>query len=220
MQSQSWLSAIFNMTVKESLKELGAIKRKMAPDIYLISFEDSLNMCMTLLRFAEHYESPKFRNKIFTLKEFKAWYKTTHNGYFSYYYDWAGFNIPSYAFVPFWQKKFNPLTKKEKLFLDVIRNIKEPYYIIAAVKGSKVTIRHEAAHGLFYTNETYRDKVTKIISGLDTKAAYKKLKKAGYCKEVLLDEFNANAVDGNKWLLEDGKIKKDLNKLFHRYWKK
>ena len=135
------------MTIKESLKALGATKRKVAPNVYLVSFEDPHNMCKILLRFAEHYESPKFRNKIFTLKEFKAWYRTTIKGNkFTYYNDWAGFNIPSYAFKAFREQKFNPLSAKEKLFMNIINNLKEPFYIIAARKGHKNAIKHETAH--------------------------------------------------------------------------
>lgn len=207
------------MSIKESLKQLGATKRKVAPSIYLVSFDDHVNMCKVLLRFAEHYESPKFRNKIFTLKEFKKWYKTTRDGHFTYYYDWMGFNIPSYAFVPFKQNKFNPLSKNEKLFLDVIKNIKEPFYIIAAPCGDSGTIRHEIAHGLFYTNPKYQKAVLNILKKVDTKKTFKKLKKAGYCNEVLFDEFNAFALDEGTYFIDDDKIKKKLNNLFNKFMK-
>lgn len=205
------------MTVKTSLKKLGATKRKVAPNIYLISFDNITNMCMTLLRFAEHYESPKFRNKIFTLKEFKAWYRTTRDGKFTYYKDWAGYNIPSYVFVPFKQKKFHPLTIREKLFLNIIGNIKDPFYIIVATKGQKGTIRHELAHGLFYTNKKYKAQVLKILPQLNTKSVRKELLKVGYCKEVLQDEYNAFIVGGDEWMFDEERVMTKLNKLFDKY---
>jgi hypothetical protein len=205
------------MTIKESLKKLGATKRKVAPNIYLISFDDSENMCKTLLRFAEHYESPKFRNKIFTLKEFKAWYKTTRNGKFTYYKDWAGFNVPSYVFTPFKQKKFSHLTQKEKLFLNLIHNLKEPFYIIVAKKNSSITIQHEMAHALFYLNKKYRSKAIKILSTYDMKEINEELLSNGYCKEVLLDEANAYASGGCEWLIKAPNLSKKLKALFNKY---
>ena len=205
------------MTIKESLKKLGATKKKVAPNTYLISFDNTVNMCKTLLRFAEHYESPKFRNKIFTLKEFKAWYKTTRNGEFTYYHDWGGFNVPSYVFESFRQKKFNPLSEREKSFLGAIHNLKGLFYIIASTKNNTRTILHETAHGLFYLNKEYRDKVVKILSKHDTKAACRTLLKGGYCKEVLPDELNAYILSGDMWVIKDRRAIIRLKELFNKY---
>ena len=174
-------------------------------------------MCKILLRFAEHYESPKFRNKIFTLKEFKAWYRTTIKGNkFTYYNDWAGFNIPSYAFKAFREQKFNPLSAKEKLFMNIINNLKEPFYIIAARKGHKNAIKHETAHALFYLDAEYRKKVLKILPKIDLKDFKKRLLNHGYCKDVLSDEFNAYIVDGAQDIPED-KYTRLLCSLFDKY---
>jgi hypothetical protein len=206
------------MTIKESLKMLGATKKKIASGIYLISFNEQINMCKTLLRFAEHYESPQFRNKIFTLKEFRSWYKTTRNGKFTYYRDWAGFNIPSYAFRPFKQKLFKHLSQRETLLLSAISNIKEPFYIIVSEKNNTGTIQHEFAHGLFYMNEEYRNKVVKILSKLNLKKINKLLLNGGYCKEVLLDEANAYAIGGgSKWVTDDKRAIRKLKALFNKY---
>ena len=60
-----------------------------------LKFKRKKDLTQTMLRFQEHFESPKFRNKFFSLEEFKAWYiTTTPNNKFTYYSDWSGFNFP------------------------------------------------------------------------------------------------------------------------------
>jgi uncharacterized protein YifE (UPF0438 family) len=175
------------------------------------------------LRFAEHYESPKFRNQVFTLAEFKRWYRTTRpGGKFTYYHDWGGFNIPSYAFKAFKDGRFDPLSEQEQLFLDIVRGIKEPFYIIVAPIGHQSTIRHETAHALFYLNLEYRDKVLAILTKMKLRKIRSRLLEFGYCKEVLLDEFNAFLVDEGKTTLitsspANNKGIKDLCRLFDEY---
>jgi len=203
--------------VKESLVKLGATKKKVAPNVYLLLFDDRQNMCKTFLRFAEHYESPQFRNKIFSLSEFKEWYKTTRNGKFTYYDDWGGFNVPSYVFVPFRDGRFKYLSDKEKLLLNSISKIKEPFYLIAAQKGTSQTIQHELSHGLFYTNEEYRENVLKLVEQFDHTEAHEYLIKQGYCEEVIQDELNAYAVSGR--VKVDDEFSKQAKKLFKKYRK-
>ena len=60
-------------------------KRKIGNNIYLLMFENQFELCSTMLRFQEYYESPKFKNKIFTLEEYKKWY-SKGNKKFTYYY--------------------------------------------------------------------------------------------------------------------------------------
>ena len=87
-------------------------------NIYHVSFPTRKEAASTFLRFQEHYESPQFRGKIFSLDEFKEWYtanseKGKAKGKFTYYDDWGGFNIPSYILEPFYKGLFNPLSEKE-----------------------------------------------------------------------------------------------------------
>jgi len=95
--------------------------------IHLLIFPTQRDVTLTLLRFQEHYESPKFRGKIFSLEEFKRWYVANSpngikTGEFTYYTDWNGFNIPSYVLQPFRDGKFNPLSEQERKFLDIFKD--------------------------------------------------------------------------------------------------
>ena len=55
-------------------------------DIFHLKFNSQQELAETFLRFQEHYESPKYRGKVFTLGEFRKWYTDVH-GSFSYYQD-------------------------------------------------------------------------------------------------------------------------------------
>ncbi len=64
------------------------------------------------IRMQEFYECPdeRFRGKYFTLDEYMDWYAGRHpQGKFSYFEDWAGFNIPGSSLIKFW----NVFTEKE-----------------------------------------------------------------------------------------------------------
>jgi hypothetical protein len=210
---------------KYNLKQIGAKKICVAENIYLLKFKDNIEMAKTFLRFQEHYESPKFRNKIFSLKEFKIWYaKKYGKGKFTYYKDWGGFNIPSYILVPFFEKKFNPLSKREKCLLSAFKNMRHPFYIIGAATYA-YAMRHEIVHGTFYTNVKYAKKVLKLLSGADISDIKYELLKIGYCKDTLLDEINAYSVDAyngltgwflDKYVEKNKNIVKKLGRLYEK----
>jgi len=166
----------------------------------------------TFLRFQEHYESPKFRGKVFDLEDFMDWYATTRGGKFSYFTDWAGFNFPSHILKSFRTNGFYPMLRKERHLLESLEGIPEPFYVIGVFEPIRMsTVRHEIVHGLFYTDEEYRKKVLECIRTFDTKAFWKILKKIGYSRSVLEDEINAYAVADISTLTEDG-LKEKLAK--------
>lgn len=173
-------------------------KKNITDNIVLLLFENQRDVASTFLRFQEHYESSEFRNKIFTLEEFKKWYSSV-KGSFTYYSDWNGFNIPSSVLKPFYDGKFNPLSNKEKKILQLFKNSNKKFYIIATHKKDRDledTLKHEIAHGLFYTNKKYKQNVLKILSELDLEDFKQKLHSAGcYSSAVFRDEVHAYSID-------------------------
>lgn len=169
---------------------------KITPNIFHLTFKAQKDMAKTMLRFQEHYESPKFRGEIFSLAEFKKWYRTTQkHGKFSYYQDWAGFNVPGYVFKPFLAGYFKYLTTREKRVLKIIKGYNfEQLYLIATAKDCEA-LRHETAHGLFYTKPRYKKQVLKVLESCNLVKLKKHLIKMGYCKEVLDDECHAYLLD-------------------------
>ena len=160
-------------------------------EIYHVQFESQYKLTSTLLRFQEHYESPRFRGEVFDLETFMDWYVTsTTHGYFSYLEDWAGFNFPSRIFEKFRGGSFDPLTRKEQKFLEMFKGLNHEFYVIATAGETEksTSIIHEIVHGLFHTDTTYRDQVLGVLAGCELSAFANAFKDLGYHDEVLLDE--------------------------------
>ena len=176
-------------------------KTEVLSNIFLLEFDNNIELGSTMLRFQEFYESPKFRGKFFTFEEYKGWY----TGYdkkkkFTYYTDWTGFNIPSYVLKPFLKGSFDPLSDNEKLLLNLFKNknVDDEFYIIAVSKESEFLVDHEIAHALYYTNKNYKKDVDKILSNYDVEKIKDELRgTGGYCEEVLHDEVHAWSLDKN-----------------------
>jgi len=174
--------------------------KEISDNIFHLEFPTSHLMCSTLVRFQEHYECPKYKEKVFTLEEYMDWYAERF-GDFTYFLDIAGFNIPSSALEKFYQGKFDPLTKKEKKILSLFKNIKKPFYIIATFKSSSThdnDLIHEVSHGLYCVNDEYHKNVRRILKGVDLSDIYKWLKSKGYHKEHFFDEAHATLMEDTK----------------------
>ncbi len=197
--------------------------------IHLLIFNTQKQLTSTFLRFQEHYESKKFKDKIFSLSEFKKWYTKNsfhgkNNKEFTYYSDWDGFNVPSHILKPFYEKKFAPLSKREEIFLRIFRGLKEPYYIMGVCKKTENlfdTINHEIAHGLFYLSKGYKKEVLDIMSKYKIKHIKNKLRKLGYHESVVDDECNGYILFYKKYLniTIPKKLADDLKRVYNKYLK-
>lgn len=162
--------------------------------IHHVSFPTRHLVTSTFLRFQEHYESPEFAGKVFTLEEFMDWYAATR-GAFTYCEDWSGFNLPSSVFAPFRAGKFDPLTRKEAWLLGLFDGIEEPFYVIGTVEGGDA-LGHEIVHGLFSTAPGYADEVRATLATHPLPAMRLALGKMGYAEHVFDDELNAYLLTG------------------------
>lgn len=206
-----------NFTIKEIL-----------PNVYHLNFKNQYLLARHFIRFQEHYESPMFRDKFFTLEEFELWYMKEHKAdKFTYYDDWNGFNVPSYVFDRF--------RKKSQLY-STIYNLNDfehailgalprgtSYYVIGTHgdRDQFDTLEHEIAHALYSTNLSYKMEADRILhkykDGLiDVKRT---LGTMGYHRDVIDDECQAYMV-GCIECLDFKKIdyplefKKEIQKLF------
>jgi len=91
-------------------------RTRLANDIFLLRFDTQYELASTFLRIQEHYESSRFRKRVFSLEDYMDWYAAEY-GAFTYFEDWSGFNVPSTALAPFYRGEFDPLLKKEARLL-------------------------------------------------------------------------------------------------------
>ncbi len=172
------------------------------PRIFFLDFKHQYDCNMFFLRYQEFYESPssKFRGKSFEIFDFMRWYSLKYGrGAFTYPVDWGGFNIPGDVVFDMWNQHLIP-DKNENDF--AMKNVwnecyaqypDRRFYLIGAV-GKGGALKHEIAHGFFYTQPLYRDKMTKLVVELKDgfrKSIYKTLKKIGYTPKVYVDECQA-----------------------------
>ena len=183
------------------------------PHLYLLTFETQYELCMSFVRIQEFYESPKFRNKYFTLEEFiDYWAKEFGNGSFDYPARWNGFNLPSKVISKWYTLASDCgfIRNKEGDLLETIGDLvcKEyeednilgsaKYYVIGInnehSEEKKKVIDHETAHALYYLYPSYKKAVNKLLKDLPkdiSDVAAKHLLKIGYGKNVSRDEMQA-----------------------------
>jgi hypothetical protein len=126
----------------------------------LISASNQQELAESFMRFQEHYESPHWADKIFTIGQFKKWYSEEYGGD-TYHIDWRGFNFPSTVLKPFMEGLFDPLTDNEKSILDFFKYRKDNFYIIGS--NSDDVLEHELRHAFYNFNINYKNEVNKFI---------------------------------------------------------
>ena len=215
------------------MKQAFTIKQ-VKPNIFLLSFKDYYDMAMHFLRYQEYYESasPKFRGKQFEIFDFMRWYSKTYGkDSFTYPKDWGGFNIPGnviadvYPCIKDYNKydaaMFNAYIECAHTLVHPASKI-PPFYMIGAV-GNGPTLKHEIAHGFFYTTPKYKEEMTKLVKALKPnfrKAITTHLKSLGYTPKVYIDEIQAYLSTGGveeflKLNGEDSPFKKVFRKYYN-----
>ncbi len=171
-------------------------KIRLSNGIFLLKFSTQYELAATFLRFQEHAESSRFSGRTFSLEQFMDWYAGKF-GNFTYFQDWAGFNVPSTALEPFRAGAFDPLLEKERRFLKLFARERRPFYVIGVGEThSRSDLAHEIAHALFFTSPEYRDAVLAGMRGYDTASLRRALSRMGYSRGVLMDEVHAYLVAG------------------------
>jgi hypothetical protein len=170
----------------------------LSPDVYCIVADDAEYLCKVFVRLQEFYESPypEIRGHWFSLDFFKSIYSKDKDGKFTYYEDWAGFNIPGHVVLKFFTT-FIDLSPKEKQLKKLLQNALKStstFYVIGVPKGDKRVITHEFAHALYHISSTYKKSMLEISKKLPPKIrriVFGKLKQIGYDKTVMYDELQA-----------------------------
>tara|TARA_R110000824_G_scaffold8450_4_gene38492 strand:+ start:81 stop:758 length:678 start_codon:yes stop_codon:yes gene_type:complete len=179
--------------------------KKELPNIYSLRYSNQYDLCMSLVRVQEYYESPEYKGKYFQLEEFMDYWAREHGeGCFNYPITWNGFNFPGYILNLWWKEfaKYSDIRPREQELLEIfLSNVpfsewNKSYFIFVNENDEEMeqVLRHEIAHGLYFTNHEYRDKcnfLLKKVSGLSYNRGSKTILEMGYHKDVIDDELQA-----------------------------
>lgn len=198
--------------------------KKYSTNIICLEFPTAPDACDAMMRFQEYYESPEWKDKVFTRGQFLKWYSDTY-GAASYNQDWAGFNLPGEVFKPFIAGLFDPLTLAEQRIVDLVKYKSDKFYVIAYGKEGldPDTVKHELAHALYYTNPEYHKEMLKLASGTSILTEFLTMK--GYNTSVHNDETQAFISCDCKWLKDKygidvpADLEKKFKDVFTKYYK-
>ncbi len=199
--------------------------------ILFVEIESRRDLGNAFMRVQEHHESPVFKGRIFTFKNYWAWWALCGPGELYWKY-WKAFNLPAQAFKPFYEGKFKPHIKSEQTLLNVLKPwVDDGFYVVAtSSEGDHHDVRHELAHALYATNSSYRREVRQVLEEelhprcrRDIEAYLKKT--AGYHPSTWDDEVHAYILAGQQELRAEGGIRvtwfrqvsKKLEGIFNKY---
>lgn len=181
------------------------ILREVKPKIFLLDFRNSYDLAMHFVRYQEFYESanPLFRDNTWTWVEFMKWYSKKHGkGAFTYAIDWQGFNIPGDTIEKVWAMGIPDVNEYDKRMFEIAMQCRDQakgdFYLIGAT-GRTSVLKHEIAHGFFYTVPEYKAEMTQLNKDLDPvfrKKVNATLKTMGYTPKVFVDECQAYLATG------------------------
>ncbi len=199
---------------------------KVTSGIYHLSFSDQLELNAHFLRWQEIYESDDlvYYNKPFQLFDFIKSYSKKKGGDFTYFTDWAGFNITTEIV-----SKFYPLitdvNDHDRLMFQIVEFIKKDNnnkdcYLIGSKDGSLETLKHEVAHGLYYSRDDYKDMMDDLIDSLP-KDVYNEsvsiIKNMGYNEHVIDDEIQAYFSTGLPDGMSDERFRHHMKRFEKQY---
>ena len=182
---------------------------EMYPKIFALVIKDDKLRARVFMRYQEFYESDSdsFRGKGFKWKDYINFYKEkTKKDYFSYHEDFAGYNVPCDS-IESCMAKIPDLNVYDMIMFSVVDTIKsmvgsDNYYLIGIDQSNgddPSLIYHEVAHGLWFSNQSYKSKMLKLINNLQPEIKLnmiKKLQGYGYGANVYNDEIQAYLATG------------------------
>jgi hypothetical protein len=203
-----------------------------------MSFKEPYDLAMYFVRYQEFYESPspQYRGKKFALLDFMRWYSFKFGkGVFTYPEDWAGFNIPGDIIKQIWDLGIDDRNLYDYEMLQVYRECQEKakgnFYLIgvSASKEEAITLKHEIAHGFFYTTPSYKKEMKKLVKELAPELRTRmneELLDLGYTPKVYVDEIQAYmstglpmSSDGTELYAKLEAAQKPFIKLYNQYYK-
>lgn len=183
---------------------------EMRKGIYAVVIKDCYDRAMLFCRYQEFYESPyeNINGKPFDIMSYMRTYKTKRDDkVFTYPNDWSGYNIPSHVLKSCLNNVFITHQREcgvnmyDYYMKDIVESINNhlgsdsiPFYILGVDTVDSHIMEHEIAHGLFYTDEKYKnnaiDNYNKLPENIKN-GMRDILIQMGYCDDVIIDEIQA-----------------------------
>jgi len=212
--------------------------KRLYPNVYGVKVDDAYDRAMLFCRYQEFYESPfkQIRGKYFTLEEYMRLYtKENKKNFFTYPYDWSGYNIPSNVL----EKAVN-LFYKENPYDEIMNSIeiycsnsamdtndgkRTKWYLIGYGPENDSILAHEIAHAFYYTNKKYKVEMDNAVAKIqknDYNSIKKELIKMGYVddKKIIDDEIQDFVSTGLYGAFDNDKIRKyqkDFQLIYNKY---
>ncbi len=184
------------------------VLREIEPQIFHAFYSTHYDVSMAFCRLNEWTESPNesFMGNPIAMEDYMRWYALAKGkGVFGYPADWDGFNVRSTAIEAI-QEMHNLGGKYQmsNLEMDLIQSVQivSPYARYSVIGTSKQsdrgTLVHEIAHGRWYVNSVYHERMLDVVHTFrkEAKPLFTWLRKEGYHKNVFEDETHAYALTG------------------------
>jgi hypothetical protein len=158
---------------------------------------------MMFMRFQEYGEGlPKIRDKDPVPEGDVLYHYYRKFGTIYYTAGYAGFNLRGDLFNEWRAKRgdipYNTLESELEILVNkYFFDMEDDFFVIAYMKGDKVTKKHELLHALYYLNADYRDGVNAALNKVSTKRAKRYLQTMDYTfggkhgDWILYDEIQA-----------------------------
>jgi hypothetical protein len=172
-------------------------------NILALEFKDAIPMTMMFMRFQEYGEGiPKIRDKDPVPEGDVLYHYYRKFGTIYYTAGYAGFNLRGDLFNEWRAKRgdipYNTLESELEILVNkYFFDMEDDFFVIAYMKGDKVTKKHELLHALYYLNADYRDGVNAALNKVSTKRAKRYLQTMDYTfggkhgDWILYDEIQA-----------------------------
>jgi hypothetical protein len=208
---------------------------EVAPKIYAVQVADDYDRAMLFLRAQEYYESAfsEFRGRNFNIFAYMNHYRKRMNkDYFSYTFDWCGYNVPSSEVEGCYNQldyETDMITPYDEHMMNILWRIRQHqkrgnFYLLGVDALDSWVMDHEMAHALFFTNSDYKKEMLENISALpinlhDSLASV--ILQIGYPEKVVADEIQAylstGAADEMKGIRGIKTWEKRFSKTFKKY---
>jgi hypothetical protein len=209
---------------------------EVAPKIYAVQVSSDYDRAMLFLRAQEYYESPfsEFRGRNFNLFVYMNHYRKHKNrDYFSYTFDWCGYNVPSDEIEGCYNQlsyETDMITPYDEHMMHILWQIRQhqkkgKFYLLGVDSvDSSWIMNHEMAHAQFFTNADYKKEMLENISALPINlhaSLVSVILQMGYPEKVVTDEIQAylstGAAEEMKGLRGIKTWEKKFSKTFKKY---